>query len=269
MTASQTELTAAYDGLEADFVDQAARDAYRAAMLARTIEQADLLLPLLAPGTVLEIGSGNGRLLIELALRRAIHEGTGVDTARSRIEFARSWAADLRLATLRFEVADALEMPLEPASYDAILCITGAFAYFEPLAVGTAGALVQRWAGALRPGGLLILELYPHPELVRVVAAAGGRARVWRELDPDDPWRFYLSDLQVKNGTLTHSKTLIHRTNGQVDAGRCQRLALYSEADLRKLIAATGLTNVLCREGWTDRPYEGGESLVLTARRAS
>jgi SAM-dependent methyltransferase len=269
MTASRAELTAAYEGLEADFADQAARDAYRAAMLVRTTEQADLLCPLLERGTVLEIGSGNGRLLIELARRRVIHEGTGVDTARSRIAFARSWAADLRLATLRFEVADALEMPLAPASYDAILCITGAFAYFEPLAPGTAAALIRRWAGGLRPGGLLVLELYPHPEVMRVVAAAGGRARIWRELDTNDPWRFYLSDLQVKNGTLTHSKTFIHRTTGEVDAGRCERLALYSEAELRKLIADTGLTDVVCREGWTDRPYAGGESLVLTARRAS
>jgi SAM-dependent methyltransferase len=180
VTAPHAELTAAYEGLEASFADEAARDAYRATMLARSAEQADLLLPALEMGTVLEIGCA----------------------ARSRIEFARRWSEDLRLASLRFEVADALEMTLAPAGYDAILCITGAFAYFEPLAAGTALVLARRWAQALRPGGLLVLELYPHPELVRVLAAAGGSVRLWRELDPDDPWRFYLSDLQVDHGVL-------------------------------------------------------------------
>jgi SAM-dependent methyltransferase len=202
MTAPHAELTAAYEGLEANFADEAARDAYRATMLARSAEQADLLLPALEMGTVLEIGCGNGRLLIELARRQALRTGIGVDAARSRIEFARRWSEDLWLASLRFEVADALEMTLAPAGYDAILCITGAFAYFEPLAAGTALVLARRWAQALRPGGLLVLELYPHPELVRVLAAAGGSVRLWRELDPDDPWRFYLSDLQVDHGVL-------------------------------------------------------------------
>lgn len=237
-------------------------------MLARSAEQADLLLPALEMGTVLEIGCGNGRLLIELARRRALRTGSGVDAARSRIEFARRWSEDLRLASLRFEVADALEMTLAPAGYDAILCITGAFAYFEPLAAGTALVLARRWAQALRPGGLLVLELYPHPELVRVLAAAGGSVRLWRELDPDDPWRFYLSDLQVDHGVLIHAKTFIHRTSGHVDAGRRERLALYSEAELRNLVRSAGFTDIFCREGWTDRPYDGGESMVLTARRA-
>ena len=209
--AAREVLTAAYEGIEAMFPNRAALEAYRAGMLARSVEQADLISSLLESCAVLEIGCGNGRLLIELARRGSLRAGFGIDAAHSRIEFARRWAEELGFDALRFEPADAVEFEPPAGSSDAIICITGTFAYFEPLVAGTAATLLARWARALRPGGLLVLELYPHAEGVRLLEAAGGRVRLWRELDADDPWRFYLSELWLEDRVLGHEKTFIHR----------------------------------------------------------
>jgi SAM-dependent methyltransferase len=265
-------LGAAYEGLESQFADPAAVAAYREAMLARSRPQADLLAPLLdRENDVLEIGCGNGRLLIELSQRGAITSGHGIDLARSRIEFAQAWAEDEGASGLEFAAGDALALDLTDAGLGALLCITGAFAYFEPLAEGTAARLLTAWHRALAPGGLLCLELYPHPEYVTLLRTTGGHARIWHELGPDDPWRFYLSELHLglDTGVLTHDKTFVHRTSGAIDEGRRERLMLYSDAQLRELLDDAGFVDVETREGWSDAAYDGGEVMVVLGRRSA
>jgi SAM-dependent methyltransferase len=265
-------LGAAYEGLESQFTDPAAVAAYREAMLARSRPQAGLLAALLdREQAVLEVGCGNGRLLIELSRRGAVAKAHGIDLARSRIEFAQAWAQDEAASGLSFAAGDALELEPAVASLGALLCITGAFAYFEPLATGTAARLLAAWHRALAPGGLLCLELYPHPEYVTLLRATGGHARVWHELGPEDPWRFYLSELRLDpdTGVLTHDKTFVHRASGAIDEGRRERLMLYSDEQLRALLADAGFVDVELREGWSEAPYDGGEVMVVLARRSA
>jgi SAM-dependent methyltransferase len=277
MTASSrgsADLESAYEGLEDpnSFPDRASLERYREALFSRTVPQADFLAARL-PGhaRVLEIGCGNGRLLVELRRRGAVEQALGLDLAASRIEFARSWARDEGAAGLRFAVADALEQELPEGEFAAALCITGAFGYFDAWKAGAATALARRINRALEPWGLVFLEIYPHPAYRTLLAASGGRARIWTELPPEDPWRFYLSNLALDETglILTHEKTFIHRTSGRVDSGRRERLYLYSEDALKQLLLATGFADVRAYEGWTEKPYEGGETMVVTAVKAS
>jgi SAM-dependent methyltransferase len=262
-------VAAAYDDLEApgSFPDRAALEAYREGLLKVSRPQAELLAGLLsAEARVLEIGCGNGRLLVELAQRRALAAGRGVDVSRSRIAFAQAWTSELGLDGLTFEAADALEVELEPDSHDAAICITGALGYFGAADPRLDGELLARLSRGLTPGGLLCVEVYPHRHERRLLDAAGGHIRLWRELSAEDPWRFYLSELSLREGVLTHAKTFIHRETGEIDSGRSELLHLYDEAELRELLEAAGFRSVECREGWTAEPYAGGEVLVALAR---
>jgi SAM-dependent methyltransferase len=260
------ELAAAYEGLEEPFADRGALESYRASMLARSAPQADFLVDRLAEDArVLEVGTGNGRLLVELGRRGAIGEGLGIDLARSRIAFAQDWADELGLTTLGFETGDVFERGHETESYSAVICITGAFAYFEPVDPGSGLRLARLLHDALEPGGLLVLELYPHPRERALLAATGGEARTWRELDPDDPWRFYLSHLRLDGDVLAHGKTFVHRTTGEVDSGRREQLQLYTPESIRSLLQAAGFRDLELFEGWTRGHYAGGDELVVTA----
>jgi SAM-dependent methyltransferase len=260
------ELAAAYEGLEGSFADRDALASYRASMLQRSAPQAEFLAELLPDeARVLEVGTGNGRLLIELGRRGVLTEGLGIDLARSRIAFADDWAKDLDLEHLRFEAGDVFERDYEPESYSAAVCITGAFAYFEPLVPGSALRLAQLLHHELEPGGLLVLELYPHPRERALLETMGGEARTWKELDPDDPWRYYLSRYELDGDVLSHEKTFIHRTTGEVDVGRRERLQLYTPEALESLLGEAGFRDVGFFEGWTSDRYAGGEELVVTA----
>jgi SAM-dependent methyltransferase len=264
----------AFEGMEdpSSFPDRASLELYRSTLLANTASQVDFLIRHLpAASRVLEIGCGNGRLLIELARRQAIQGAVGIDLATSRVDFARSWARDERLKGLRFDAADALQDELPDGGFTAVCCITGAFGYFDAIAAGAAAEVARRINSALQPEGLLCLEIYSHPAHRRLLEATGRRARIWTELPPHDPWRFYLSDLSLDETgeTLTHGKTFIHRTSGRIDAGRWERLHLYTEESLTRLLLEADFCGVRMYEGWSTQPYEGGEIMVVTALRPS
>ena len=266
-------LATAYEGLEdaTAFPDAASVDSYRRLLLERTAMQADFLMRRIpAHARLLEVACGNGRLLIELARRHAIGAGLGFDLARSRIAFAKRWAADEGCDTLEFAAADALACELPPQTFSAVAVITGAFGYFEPAASGSGNLLAARLYEALEQGGVLCFEIYPHPGHRRLLAVTGGKARIWSELSADDPWRFYLSDLALDESgeILTHEKTFIHRASGRVDAGRVERLYLYTTERLQELLAAASFRDVRFYEGWSEEPYQGGEIMVVTAAKA-
>jgi SAM-dependent methyltransferase len=266
-------LERAYQGMEdeSSFADEATLTAYREGLLERNAAQAEFIAALVAqPGSIFEVGCGNGRLLIDLSRRGKVASGVGVDLAQSRVDFAARWARDAGLTQLEFVRADALEHELAPESLDAALCVTSALAYFDPIAPGAAERLLARLGRALRPHGTIVLEVYPHPEWRALLAHSGGRLRLWHELPEDDPWRFYLSDLawNPEGEILTHAKTFVHRTETIVDSGRVEQIVLYTSTTLRALLERTGYVEIELYEGWTERPYEGGELLVATGRRS-
>lgn len=264
MDATLAAVAAAYEGLEApeSFPDRSALERYREALLAASRPQADLLGA--AGPRVLEVGCGNGRLLVELARRGVVREGLGVDVSASRVAFAQEWARELGFGGLEFRAEDALGLDLQPESFDAAVCITGALGYFGAASPRLDGDLIALMRRAVRPGGLIVLELYPHPRERRLLEAAGGEVNLWKELGADDPWRFYLSGMQLDQGVLRHEKTFVHRHDGRIDEGRVESLYLYTPEEVTGLLGG----EADLREGWTAEPYAGGDVLVAIATRA-
>ncbi len=267
---SHEDLANPYEGVEAasSFRDREALERYRRRLLERTSEQAAFLARRLTrDADVLEVGCGNGRLLISLARDGVIAGGMGIDVAESRIAFARTWAAEEGLDRLDFEAADATTYESD-RRFAAVVCITGAFGYFEPMARGLASRLLAQLHRALSPGGFLCLELYPHTHSRRLLDAAEGVVRLWQELPPEDPWRFYLSRLTIDDAgeILTHEKTFIHRVSGQVDSGRRERLFLYTKASITALLEPAGFRDIATSSAWGAMADE--DLLIVTATRA-
>jgi hypothetical protein len=133
---------------------------------------------------------------------------------------------------------------------------------------GATADLLAATRRTLRPGGLLVLELYPHPSWRRMLAVTGGELRLWSELPSEDPWRFYLSHLVLDDtGNVRHDKTFVHRTNGRIDDSRREYLRLWTEDEICSLLQASGFGEIETFGGWTGRPYAEGqdELLIVTA----
>jgi cyclopropane fatty-acyl-phospholipid synthase-like methyltransferase len=117
----------------------------------RLTDQVIARLPVSAGQRVLDIGSGLGRPAIRLA-RATGAQVTGISTSAGQVAAASRQARREGLAgQVRFEQADALELPFAAESFDAAMAIDS----FIHLPRGTAYAQVHR---VLRPGGVVVAE---------------------------------------------------------------------------------------------------------------
>ncbi|MFI2781085.1 class I SAM-dependent methyltransferase [Streptomyces sp. ALB3] len=135
----------AFDAIGADYETAFAGSAAHHASLGRLLER-------LAPhSAVLDVGSGTGRPTAQ-ALAAAGHRVLGVDVSPVMVELASE-----RVPGASFRCADIRELPLAEESFDAV-CV-----YFSLLQMSRdeQRSLVCRLAGALKPGGHLVLATVP------------------------------------------------------------------------------------------------------------
>jgi len=235
----------AYDGVEAaeNFPEPLARQKYRDAALDRSRAQAAFIAEHVGRDLdVLEIGCGNGRLGVALRQAGLAKSYRGIDLSRSRISFAREWAADLGIGCLEFEQANLLEWQ-PPSTFDLIVCITGAFGYFDALGDGIARRALATFAAASRPGAFLVLELYNHAVIeARCLAAPGHMIRDWSPLPDADPYEFYLHEFRFDSARrlLQHGKTFIPRDARRSVDRRAEVLRLYRPMEVTADLADAG-----------------------------
>jgi ubiquinone/menaquinone biosynthesis C-methylase UbiE len=96
----------------------------------------------------LDAGCGTGFLTFELAARG--HQVTGVDFAPAMLAEARRKAAE-RGVSVRFEEADAEQLPFGPASFDLVVSRHLLWTLPHP------EAAIDEWIRVLRPGGRLVV----------------------------------------------------------------------------------------------------------------
>ena len=264
----------AYDGVEAagNFADPAAIVRYRAALLERSRPQAAYISRHLGKNLdVLEAAAGNGRLGFALTECGAARSYLGVELSESRVGFARDWNRETGGA-VRVEHGDLFAYQ-SGGSYDLIACLTGAFAYFDPIRRDGARHVLRILSDACRPGGHVLLELYMHPaRKARCLAVPEHAVREWDRLATADPFEYYLHEytFDPASSWLTHHKIFVPRDLGRCCDVRTEVLRLYSAAEVTELLAGAGLTVHRMDATWDGQPYvDGAEVLIVVARKAA
>jgi ubiquinone/menaquinone biosynthesis C-methylase UbiE len=123
---------------------------------ARAVEDALLsLVPQDSGGSLLDIGTGTGRVLELVAPR--VRQALGVDASRSMLALARSRLAGPDFAHCGVRLADMYRLPLASASYDIVVMQMVLHHAEDP------GLVLAEAVRVLRPGGrLLLIDLAPH-----------------------------------------------------------------------------------------------------------
>ena len=101
-------------------------------------------------GTVLDVGSGPGHLLVELARRRPDIHLVGIDPSEDMVGHAMKRAAEADLSDrVDARVASAEKLPFRDGSFDAVVSTLSAHHWSD------VAAAVSEQARVLRPGGIV------------------------------------------------------------------------------------------------------------------
>ncbi len=110
----------------------------------------------LTPARVLDVATGTADFALEIKRRAPGTEVIGCDFVPEMLEIGRGKAAAQGLS-VRLEEGDALALPYQDGSFDAVTCAFG-FRNFSDYARG----LAEMWR-VLRPGGRLVILEFPPP----------------------------------------------------------------------------------------------------------
>lgn len=239
----------AYAGVEevSNFTGVDALLAYRQQLRERSEPQGAFLAGRMSgPGRLLEIGSGSGRLLIEMVTRGMIHGATGIDLSGSRVQFAQKWSQDLGLQEdLRFVQASVFDYDDIPESYDVAACLTGTFGYFDAIRKDGVLTVLQLMQRLLRRSGAFVVELYNHPEVF--VAQQQGLIDIkkWKELPQDDPFSGFWSKMTILHTDtglfVRHEKQFVRRERGEINA-KVEFMRLFRPREFLQLVDSSGFT---------------------------
>jgi ubiquinone/menaquinone biosynthesis C-methylase UbiE len=138
-------LPGAFEGRSSRFYDLAARRVLRR-VYRRLAEDVALAAP--EGGAVLDVGTGPGVLLMEIARRRADLRLTGVDLSADMVAAARRNLAEFA-GRATAEVGDVTELPFADGSFDLVVSSFSLHHWDRP------DAAVPELARVLRPGGRL------------------------------------------------------------------------------------------------------------------
>lgn len=263
---SHPNLTA-YDGVEAtsNFQSPLDEEAYCSAQIDKSIEQVNFIKSLTGRQVrVIEYCSGNSRLLYGLYIANMLTSGIGIEISKSRHTFAESWKRRLGIDTIQNIRGDVLGVYVISPCADVALCVTGAFQYFSPIQNDADKILLRSIRKSLIPGGTVILEIYPHANLISACQLSGGKFKMWDEMPERDPWQYYLSEYEWDNKSmmLTHHKIFIPRKSMKdIDTGRTEVLKIYRPSEISDLFEVCGFDMVAFYGGW-NREKADESSLV-------
>ena len=200
-----------------------------------------------APSRVLDLACGPGLYLNRLT--KLGFTGVGIDFSPASIEYARAHSdgAEYRLADLR--KADF------GSGFDAVLLLYGQFNVFRR---NEARRLLEKAHGALRPGGVLVLE----PQTADHIREAGQAEPAWSTHDSglfSDRPHLLLTESFWDEPTHTSTQRF-HVIDAE--SGAAMRYALsnvaYSETELVDMVSESGFVATRVSPSLTGEPRDDG-----------
>ncbi len=203
---------------------------------------------------IIELGSGNSKLLINLYKKNLLHTGWGVEVSKSRYDFSQKWISDLNIDNIKNFNQDIINFDFKLVkNLDVCICVDLCFQFLEPVEKNSTNRILQNIYNSLKFGGKLILEL---DYCGYIISNLPYTSRIWEEFPPQDPWKYSLWDciFDETNKILNWKKTFISRDNKYEKTEIF--LKIFSKDEISTLLSKVGFKNIRVYKDWTYSKFD-------------
>jgi len=225
--------------------------------------------------TILDLGSGNSKLLFQLSKENLLKKGYGVEISKSRFEFAEKWKSDLKLSNVKNINSNFLEIDFSNlGQLDVVVCEDYTLQFLEPIKKNSVRNLLSEANSSLTKDGFLLLELSNMDKIENNISKNYGIYKTWDELDKDDPFAYLIQDMSFDNHqNIVINKRFIHRTESVESSSSKTKYVLkpYSKDEISEILKESGFTQVEIFEEFEEDSFQcqPHECYVVIARKRS
>jgi SAM-dependent methyltransferase len=162
---------------------------------------------------VLEIGSGNGKLLLRLEKEGLLEYGVGFELSKSRCIFAEKFSKYLDSKIVKFYNKDYVVTELQNEKFDLIIGIDVVINMIGAISPQHINLVFDKAIKQLTSDGILLLEYMSlNREINFINNSENGFYRTWKSFATSDPFKYGLDEVsRDENGNLLWNKYFISR----------------------------------------------------------
>ena len=215
---------------------------------------------------ILELGSGNSKILINLEKNGLLNHGWGVEISKSRYNFATKWVNDLNIKKITNYNQNILNFDYNSIDIlDICICVDLCFQFLDPIKKDSSKFVLEKVFKKLRPGGKFILELDYCGNIIQNLPYT---SKIWEEFPNSDPWKYSLWDCSFdeQSKILNWKKTFISRENKYELTSIF--LKIFSKEDIEFELNKIGFKNIRIYEDWNYTPFRNnfGEFIIIAEK---
>lgn len=224
---------------------------------------------------VLDLGSGNSKLLFQLCIENMLNQGYGIEVSKSRFDFAEKWKNDEKISNVNNINSNILEVNYNNfKTIDIAICEDYTLQFLEPLVQNSVYSLLSKIYSVLDKNGILLLELSTMNFLKTKITENNGIYKTWEELDDTDPFAFLMQDISFdSNQNIVINKKFIHKTKSPTQFLSKTKYILkpYSKEEISEILKKSGFTNIKIFENFDEHSFQcqPHECFVVIARKNS
>jgi SAM-dependent methyltransferase len=191
-------------------------------------------------GTILEVGSGNGKFLYALERDGFLTEGVGYELSNSRVTFANKFSRLVESKKVKNICGDFVDQYIESDSVNLVIAVDLVIQLISATSDQSEMDFLKKVYSALKPGGSLLLELMDFSSLIKMYKLNDNNLQLWKEFDMSDPWQYGLDDFTVDGENIAWDKRFIGRDKKMSDTSFSNVLRHYTFETIRDKLCSVG-----------------------------
>jgi len=163
-------------------------------------------------GRVLEIGSGNGKLLFRMEKEKILNEGIGCELSKSRYKFSKKFKKKFKIRNVKIINNDFFNLNLKKNYFDLIIGTDVVINLIGGSNEGKMNSILKKCEKYLKNNGKLILEFMTFEKEKKIMNLNPNKKLfVWKRFKNSDPFIFGLDEMSYKKKKILWQKYFIPR----------------------------------------------------------